>query len=395
MISRSTAGKATHGQLRRHNLQLLLRGVYQGLADNRAALALHTGLAKPTVSELVAELIESGLLVEEGWGSSTEEGGKRPRLLKFVPAARNVIGLSINDERVLGVLTMLDGRMIAQHTIDLTGIQGQAIVPLVIDVIHGLMAQLDAPLLCISLGVSGVVDAAEGFVTYAPHLDWQNIPLARLLLDRFQVPVHVANSTELAAMAQYVFGLPDPVHSLAAVRVGSGVGIGLVIDGALYHGGGEIGYLQVAGYDDSPVAAQQPRLETVVGWPYVVERMHALRQRHGGSLLPESEGELTYLHIRHAAAEGDAAALALEDELCHYLSQVFAWIIGLLRPDHVSLAGPITDLGEALLNQVVRRTRQLILPEMTEKVTFSLMTSPHVVAVGAVARALQLELGLV
>ena len=77
--------KATREQLKRHNRQLLLRAVYYDLADNRAALAQMTGLAKPTVSDLIAELMEEGLLEEGGLGESTDIGGKRPTLIKFVP----------------------------------------------------------------------------------------------------------------------------------------------------------------------------------------------------------------------------------------------------------------------------------------------------------------------
>jgi DNA-binding IclR family transcriptional regulator len=67
--------KATHEQLKRHNRQLLLRTVYWEGISNRAALAQATGLAKPTVSDLISELIEDGLLVEGGHGESTDSGG--------------------------------------------------------------------------------------------------------------------------------------------------------------------------------------------------------------------------------------------------------------------------------------------------------------------------------
>src|SRR6185295_5754094 len=101
---------ATHGHLRRTNQQLLLRAVYTGLANSRTELAQEMGMAKPTVSDLIGELIDQGYLIEKGFGKSTEEGGKRPRLLEFVPDARQVIGISIETARVTGVLTNLDGQ---------------------------------------------------------------------------------------------------------------------------------------------------------------------------------------------------------------------------------------------------------------------------------------------
>lgn len=396
MNARPTANKATHRQLRRHNQQLVLRAIYNGVAHSRAALAQETGLAKPTVSELIGELIEAGLLVEEGHGHSTREGGKRPRLLKFVPQARHVIGLSVNDDHVIGGLSDLNGRVVAWHYTSLDDAQGDAVIEAVSMAVNGLLAQLDAPLLCLGVGVPGVVDAQAGIVHYAPHLGWREVPLARLLHERYRVPVYLANSTALMAMAEYVYGPADQVASFAAVRVGTSVGVGLVINGAIYHGGGEIGHLRLA--DESPVETSPDvagRLTTFLGWPYVRQRAAALRCAYPGSLLPGDDAPLTYLHIRYAAANGDPAAQTLCAELSQSLAQVFAWIIGLLRPDHVSLAGPIADLGESFLAQTVAHTRELLLPDLVERVTFSLSTSPNLVAMGAIAQALHLELGLV
>ncbi len=392
----NTANKATHSQLRQHNRQLLLRAIYEGVADNRAALAQETQLAKPTVSELIGELIDEGLLVEEGRGRSTRGGGKRPRLLKFVPTARQVIGVSVNEDHIMAALAYLDGRIVARHYTDLNGTRGEGVIAVVRETINGLIAQLDAPLLCIGIGVVGVVDADAGVVIRAPHLGWRQVPLAGLLADLYDTPVYLAHSTALVAMAEYVYGPTEPVNCFAAVRVGSGVGVGLVINGAIYHGGGELGGLRAAA--NSPVEVdgdRAGRLDTLLGWSCVNQRAHDLRREYAPSLLPGEGEPLSYLHIRHAAQNGDRAALILRDELSRHLAQVFAWIIGLLTPDHISLAGPITDLGQPLLDQAAAYTRDLVGAGPGRPVSFSLAEAPSLVAVGAIAQALHQELGLV
>ena len=78
-----------------------------------------------------------------------------------------------------------------------------------------------------------------------------------------------------------------------------------------------------------------------------------------------------------------------------YLAEIFAWVIALLRPDHISLAGSIADLGEGLLQYAVRHTGQLLLPDLMQNVTFSVDSSSNLVALGAVAKTLQQELGLI
>src|SRR5258708_21720903 len=107
--------KATHGQLRHKNRQLLLRAIYTGLANSRAELAQETGLAKPTVGDGIGALIDEGFLTEKGLGQSTDEGVTRPRLLEFVPDARHVIDPSLTAQRIMGVLPTLEDQGLQEH----------------------------------------------------------------------------------------------------------------------------------------------------------------------------------------------------------------------------------------------------------------------------------------
>ncbi len=388
------SGKATREQLRRHNRQLILRAIYTGLADSRAALAQETGLAKPTVSDVISELIAEGLIVEGGHGPVTDAGGKPPRLLEFVPDSRQVIGVSIKTDHVRGVLANLNGQVSAEHYAELGSAQGQDVIALLQQVINGLVAQLDAQLLCIGVGVSGNVNKEAGVVQHAPHFGWHNVPLARILSERYARPVYVASSTELAAMEQFMFGVPDTVQNLVTVLVNNRVGIGIVFEGGSYHNGSDIGCMQIIPWNPDPSIPQSAAgLEYLLGWSYIEQRAAVLRQRFPATRLPARE--LNYLHIRHAAANGDPAALLLQQELAGHLGYVFAWVVTLLRPDHVSLAGRIANLGEPLLTLAVARARELLHENAMEQVTFSLAESFNLVAVGAVAYTLQKELGLV
>jgi predicted NBD/HSP70 family sugar kinase len=378
--------KATREQLKRHNRQLLLRAVYYDLADNRAALAQMTGLAKPTVSDLIAELIEEGLLEEGGLGESTEIGGKRPTLIKFVPDARHVIGISLDTSRAYGVLSNLAGQIVARHYADMDSMRGDEALVLLTEVINGLIAQLDAPLLCIGVGVPGVVDNEAGIVRQSEHLGWHDLPLVEILADHYDVPIYIGNNSELTAIAQFAFGTDgdDATQNLVTIFVANSVEIGAAWRGAAYHHGGDIGSLQVIG---------NRRLDTLLGWGYVQARYDELRRDFPNTMLPEDD--ITYMHIRYGAANGDLLALALVDELASYLAQVIAWVIGLLRPDHISLAGAMVNLGESFLEEVSRRAGTLLSPPLVQVVAFSLAYSPNMNAIGAAAHAIQKELDLI
>jgi predicted NBD/HSP70 family sugar kinase len=377
--------KATREQIRQHNRQLLLRAVYTGLADNRAALAAETGLAKPTVSDLIGELIQEGLLVESGRGESTEIGGKRPTLIKFVPNARQVIGVSLDNGRAFGVLCNLAGQVIAQHYDELGSAQGDEAAAVLTDVINGLVAQLDAPLLCVGIGVPGVVDAGDGVIADSPPLGWTNYALVERLTRHYNVPVYTGSSAELTALAQYAFGLDsdDDSTRLVTVLVTNSVEVGITLDGTAYHQGGDISTLSEGNSDSL-------RLDERLGWGAVQQRAAVLRTP--GSLLPENG--LTYMHIHYAAVNGDAAAQQLCDELSTDLARIMAWIVGLLRPDHVSLAGPIVNLGDEFLSAVVARTKALLWSKVVDPVDFSLAYSGNLSAIGAAALALHHELDI-
>ncbi len=379
--------KATHSQLRLQNRQLLLRAVYTGLANSRVDLAHTSGLAKPTVSDLISELIDEGYLIEIGLGQSTDEGGKRPRLLEFVPDARHVIGVSVSGKRILGVLANLDGRVLVRHEQKLNGAQGQIVIDLLSNVINGLIAQLSAPLLCIGIGVSGLIDPQKGIVRLAPLLGWKEIRLAEIISRKYHIPTYVANSTELAAMAQFAFGQTD-ANSLVTILVNDSVGVGAVLDNGQYHSGSELNQLQVVSTDGSKRV-----LETFLGWSSVRQRTEAIIAPYLDSLLIGDE--LTYLHLRQAILDEQPDALAFQEELAEYLAQICSWVIMLMRPEHISLAGTISNMGQPLLDCVIDKTRELVQPDLLETITFSVDTSLHLVPLGAVAHTLQKELGLI
>ncbi|MBE2271200.1 MAG: ROK family transcriptional regulator [Anaerolinea sp.] len=369
-------GKATRSQLRRHNRQLILRHVFTGAATSRSALAQETDLTKPAVSDLVESLIADGLLVEEGFGASTESGGKRPRLLRFIRDARQVIGISINQSAVIGMLTNLDGEVIAEHAAVLPATDPDTAFATTVMVINGLIAQLHAPLLCIGVGISAIVDA-QGVIVSAPRYSWEDFALGERLRMHFGVPVSVANSTELAALAQFTFGSVS--GSLATVMISSSVGVGVVFAGGAYHLGSEVGFLADAG---------QTPLHDRLGWNSVLAKAQALDLLHPQRL------DLTYAYIRFAAEQGNAAAIRLCDELARELAPLFAWVIALLRPDTLALAGLISDLGGSFLQQTVEYTRAHVLPALVDRTLFVIDDTPNLTALGAAARAIQLELGL-
>ena len=384
--------KATRTQVRQHNRLLILRAIYAGEADNRARLAAVTGLAKPTVSELVTELIEQGLVEEGGQGESSEAGGKRPTLLRFIPEARQVIGVSVDAHAVHAVLTNLDGTVVAEHEAPLDGHLGEDAYDVLVSAINGMIAQLDAPLLCIGVGVQGFVDSEAGLVVRSSTLGWRRLPLVERLNVRYQKPAYLANNTELTALAQHALGdLPaGAVDTLVTVRVDETVEVGMTLRGGEVHHGGEIGGL-LTGSAGPDGAFERQRIEDRLKWETIAARAAALKSALPDSMLPDSG--LTFMHIRYALAQDDPAAAIIYGEVAEVLADIMAWAVALLDPDQVVLAGGIADLGAPLLERIEAATRLRLSAERLYA-HFSLAEAENLSALGAAAEAIQAELGI-
>lgn len=377
--------KATHSSLKAHNRRLVLHAVFTGEATSRAALAQHTGLTKPTISDIVGDLIDEGYFEESGHGTSTESGGKRPRLLQFVPTARQVIGVSVSKYRVLGVLANLDGSIVLRHDVDMDGAAGEVVLDCVQYTINGLLAQLEAPLLCIGVGTPGIVDTGSGVVILSRSLGWRKLPLRQHLEQLYDTPVHVGNNTELATRAQLSFGSADDVCNLVTILLNSGIEIGVAFGCTTYHHSGDLGQLRTHDRGDQP-------LVDFLSWDAVLQQVEMKRPRHPDTLLPGDA--VTYLHLNYGYAQHDPLCQSVYEAVAVHLGQVFAWIAGLLRPDQIVLAGDIVDMGQPLLDLALQEARHRLSPELLDVITFSMAEDPTLSVSGTIAFALHNELGV-
>ena len=376
-----TPSKATHEQLREHNRRLVLRMLYQGDVNTRAALATVTGLTKPTISSLVGELIDDGLVVEEGLGRSSDTGGKRPTLLAFNPRARHIIGVAVGARRVSAVLSDLAGMTSAVHVVDLSSTGPQAVMAAVEDVVSALVPQLDAPLLAVGVAVPGRVRPGDGFVRHSAALALQDVPLAADLSRRLGVPVHVGNFAELCALGQFGYGLAEdePPGTLVTMPLDEDLELGVVLHPSGAHFGSELAGPMV---DDLRL-----------GWSAMKERAAQIIDSLPGSEL--ANGALKYLRVRRACADGDQAALRLQNELAAGLAVPLAWVVAVLQPANVSLAGGVTDLGEGFLDLLKSEAEKLLGTGALSDVWLSMAYSTRLGAMGAVALANLAELELV
>src|SRR5579864_9362377 len=228
--------KATQQQTKAHNDGLVLSTIYEAEHISRAAIARRTALSRTSVGEAVAELLGRGLVEEVGRGR-TSGGGKPPILLQVKSDARDLVGVDLSSgEEFRGAVYNLRGEV--RHVLSLPrrGRSGADALELAYVLLDGLLEAAQAPVLGLGIGTPGLIDFQRGSqVHWAVNLDWLDMPLRELLVMRYQLPVHVLNDSQAAAMGEYFFGLEHDSENLVVIKCEEGLGAGIVVQGRLLH----------------------------------------------------------------------------------------------------------------------------------------------------------------
>jgi glucokinase-like ROK family protein len=327
----------------------------------RSAIARRLGMSLPTVMRIVDDLMGEDLVRFHGASEST---GGRPRpLLEFNGDAYAAVGVDLGGTKMFGMVANLAGAV--QHEISVPrdgGVDDH--LARLCELIGTL---LDAPRLPgqqikgIGIGAPGVTFSRDGVVTWAPSLGWRDLPLKDILTDCFGVPVFVENDVNLAALGELGFGAGRGVQNLVCIAVGTGIGAGIVINGALYRGhnqaAGEIGYLPPGLEFLDRCYDQFGALESQASGLGIVERGRQLLEREGISAPSEP---LSAEDIFAAARSGESWAQQVVSETVAYLSLAIASVSALLDPEVIVLGGGVARSADLLIEPILRRIRCVV-----------------------------------
>jgi predicted NBD/HSP70 family sugar kinase len=352
--------------VRRNNLALVLRLLHDVGPRSRAAVAAESGLNKATVSSLVAELIDRGLVREVG--TDDRRGLGRPATLLELDG-RNVaaLGLELNVDFIAALATDLAGREVfhAERPIDAAGWPRQQVVATLTRLAADALAALGpgcSTLSGITVAVPGLVDAEGRAITLAPNLDWRDVDVGHRLAAALgvQAPVSVDNDGNLGALAEYRVGEFAGTPNLIFVSGQTGVGGGIIVDGRLLRGAtgfsGEVGHMRMA--QDGPVCGcgRQGCWEAFVGLKPLLRAAVpdlASELEANPSLGPEDK----IAKVVSRATAGDDVALAGLERHAHWLGTGLATLVNLFNPQVIVLGGFFRDIAPWIIRTAERTMR--------------------------------------
>ena len=311
----------------------------------RADIARALGVSPGSTTTVTAELIAQGLLREVA-GPARDQGRGRPRVaLEIVPQAGHVIGIRLGHERHTAVVSDFAGRVVADAQLA-ARVQAQAPDAL-LDQLETLLVQvlraatLDrAAIDGVAIGLPGIIGNERGIVRWSPLLDRRDVALGAAFTDRFDLPVELENDANMRALSELWFGVGRSLSDFAVVTIENGVGMGLVLNGALYcgaHGMGlELGHTKVQidgalcrcgqrGCLEAYLADYALAREATTALNYPVDKLHSTQATLGA--------------LFDAAQAGDEAALTIFKRAGRYLALGLSNVMQLFDPAVIILSG--------------------------------------------------------
>lgn len=334
--------------VRDYNRRAVLQRVFSNGPISRAELAREIGLTKVTISALVSDLVDEGILTELGPDTRPGTPGKRPTLLSLSDNQRIVAVDLTRDGTLSGSITSLTGETILRTQPTRSLPVGDDGVTALTEFCQELIKLAEVPVLGVGVSSPGII-TREGTVARCPKRGWYDVDLQELLSDKLALPVVVANDANLAALGEFAFGESAGANVLS-IMVGDGIGAGLVIDGAMVLGqtnsAGEIAHITATSYQDHDAPWPEPPL-CDCGRRGCIEMLLSEPELRAAIAPLEEDQQQAYL-----AAVGKR------------LGTILAPSVALLNLSDVILAGPADLLTESLLDATRAAISDNVWPSM-------------------------------
>lgn len=357
--TRGARNPGSQGALRHLNEERLIEFLLANGPSTQAELARGTGLSTATVSNIVRELVLKGVVAT----ARVTSGGRRAQQVRLTDTGDVVAGVDFGRRHVRIVLATLGYEVIAEAEVALDlGYDVHQSLKTAAGLLDSLLAAngigRDA-VLSVGVGIPGPIDRRTGTVLQGAILpEWVGMRL-RELEDAFHFPVVVDNDANLGALAEVTWGANRGVRNLIFVKIGSGIGAGLILNGQPYYGSlgitGEIGHTPVVQHGVICRCGNRGCLETIASTTVMIESLsHGARER------------VTTADILRRGLERDPGTLRVVGDAGTAIGQAIGNVANVINPELVLIGGPLVGLGDALLDPIRHGIAQNAIPIIGE-----------------------------
>lgn len=332
------------------NMRLILRKIHQHGSVSRVQIAKETGLTAATVTNLTAELIALGIVVEAETGASS--GGRKPIMLKLNSADYGICCVYISPDYVELAITDFGANSLYYNSVPVSSrSEPEETVSVITAEYAKAISSTKHKVVAMGVGLHGIVDNSRGVSVFAPNLEWRNIPIADMLREHIDVPVFADNDVKLMAKGEMWYGAARGVSDFVYLYVGDGIGGAIVINSKVYrgsdNGSGEIGHCTVDAGGEMCSCGNRGCLQTKASKRAM---MSAVRKLSGDSIWGDSIGDCDSL--AEACNNGNPLATAVMDEEARYLAIGVSTLVNLFNPGLVVIDSDISGFEGAVMDRL-------------------------------------------
>jgi len=324
--------------------------------DTLADLGKELNFSVPTVTKMVGELIEDGIVMD--FGKMETPGGRRPNIYGLNQSSGYFIGVDISQKRVhIGLINFKGDLIDEQMDISFEEAHPHERFERLCEIIEDFMSHTVVPkdkILSIGINISGRVNPQTGHSYSFFYFDER--PLTEMFEEKLGIDVSIDNDSRAMAYGEYIKGRVQAEKNIIYVNVGWGLGLGIIVNGQLYYGksgfSGEFGHITAFENEILCHCGKKGCLETEASGSALYRKF--LEKLHNGqsSLLTqqkENEDEITLNDIIDVALQEDILAIELIEEVGNTLGKHVAGLINLFNPELVIIGGTLANAGDYLI----------------------------------------------
>lgn len=352
--------KADQVTVRRLNMSAILKLLRERGTLARADLAKELGMTRNTASNIVNDLLQAGLVVETEFRRA---GAGRPGLLlELAPNGGFAIGAEIDINRIIVIAADFNGKILWEQSASISIEEAQdasisTAEQLVQDALNWGKNEGLKPL-GIGLGLAGLVDAENGLLTYAPTLNWTNVPFRSNWEEKFGIPVFLDNEANTSALGYHTYSDRSKARNLAYLSIGFGMAAGLMLEEHLFHGSngfaGQAGHMKIRPDGERCTCGDRGCWVTEVS-------INALARK---TCTTEIDLNEVVAALRNSEAPQEKAV----QEMGKMLGLGISNLVNLFNLDSVILGGAMRPILPFMLEQAQKTVEQRALKQPGEKV---------------------------
>lgn len=294
-----------------------------------------------------------------------------------------ILGIDIGGTAIKIGIINIDGSIHSKWDIP-TNIENQG-ESIATDAWSSIVEKLDAlhiekgQLQGIGIGAPGFIDEKTGLVYKAVNIGWENFDLAHQFSELANLPVFVANDANVAALGENWVGAGNQADHLIAVTLGTGVGGGIIANGAMISGengtAGEIGHITIDPNGYKCNCGKRGCLETITSATGMVRQAIALIEKNPESTLAEhhhKHGEITTKDIFDLAKQGDQLSEQIIDHTANVLGFAISNIATVINPSKILIGGGVSQAGESFIRKIETQFKRYALPRVSDICEFKI-----------------------